>query len=102
MNLLSSIAQWKVQKAPCACGDLSPWGETLGDVVGLQMAYRAYRLSLGEKESDLIDGLTGDQRFFLGFAQIWRAMEREESLRNRVMTANHPPGISPQQFCSAP
>lgn len=67
-------------------------GETLGDVVGLQMAYRAYRLSLGEKESDLIDGLTGDQRFFLGFAQIWRAMEREESLRNRVMTANHPPG----------
>ena len=40
----------------------------------------------------MIDGLTGDQRFFLGYAQIWRGMEREESLRNRVMTANHPPG----------
>ncbi len=67
-------------------------GETLGDVVGLQMAYRAYRLSLNGEEAEVIDGLTGDQRFFLGFAQIWRAKEREESLRNRVMTANHPPG----------
>lgn len=67
-------------------------GETLGDVVGLQMAYRAYRLSLNGAEAPVIDGLTGDQRFFLGYAQIWRGMEREESLRNRVMTANHPPG----------
>ncbi|WAT16996.1 M13 family metallopeptidase [Aurantiacibacter sp. MUD11] len=67
-------------------------GETLGDVVGLQMAYRAYRLSLNGEEAPVIDGLTGDQRFFLGFAQIWRGMEREASLRNRVMTANHPPG----------
>ncbi len=67
-------------------------GETLGDVVGLQMAYRAYRLSLNGEEPPVIDGLTGDQRFFLGYAQIWRGMEREESLRNRVMTANHPPG----------
>ncbi len=67
-------------------------GETLGDVVGLQMAYRAYRLSLNGEEAPVIDGLSGDQRFFLGFAQIWRGMEREASLRNRVMTANHPPG----------
>ena len=67
-------------------------GETLGDVVGLQMAHRAYRLSLGGEEAPVIDGLTGDQRFFLGFGQIWRGMEREESLRNRVMTAPHPPG----------
>ncbi|MFL0354994.1 M13 family metallopeptidase [Erythrobacter sp. GH1-10] len=67
-------------------------GETLGDVVGLQMAYRAYRMSLKGEEPPVIDGLTGDQRFLLGFAQIWRGMEREESLRNRVMTANHPPG----------
>ena len=66
-------------------------GETLGDVVGLQMAYRAYRMSLNGEEAPVIDGLTGDQRFFLGYAQIWRGMEREASLRNRVMTANHPP-----------
>ena len=67
-------------------------GETLGDVVGLQMAYAAYRLSLNGEEAPVIDGLTGDQRFFLGFGQIWRGMEREASLRARVMTANHPPG----------
>ncbi|WP_394730413.1 M13 family metallopeptidase [Altererythrobacter sp. GH1-8] len=67
-------------------------GETLGDVVGLQMAYRAYRLSLNGEEAPVIDGLTGDQRFLLGFAQIWRGMEREESLRDRLMTAVHPPG----------
>lgn len=75
----------------CLRGNQS-MGETLGDVVGLQMAYRAYKLSLNGEEAPVIDGLTGDQRFFLGFAQIWRGMEREESLRNRVMTANHPPG----------
>ncbi|WP_346773723.1 M13 family metallopeptidase [Altererythrobacter sp. BO-6] len=77
-------------------------GETLGDVVGLQMAYRAYRLSLNGQEAPVIDGLTGDQRFFLGFAQIWRGMEREESLRDRVMTANHPPGEFPPQQRGAP
>lgn len=67
-------------------------GETLGDVVGLQMAYRAYQLSLDGEEAPVIDGLTGDQRFFIGFAQVWREQEREASLRNRVMVANHPPG----------
>jgi len=75
----------------CLRGDQSI-GETLGDVVGLQMAYRAYKMSLNGEEAPVLDGLTGDQRFFLGFAQIWRGMEREASLRNRVLTANHPPG----------
>ena len=74
----------------CLSGDLSI-GETIGDVVGLQIAYRAYRLSLNGEEAPVIDGLTGDQRFFLGYAQIWRDMYRPEALRNRVMTANHPP-----------
>jgi len=74
----------------CLRGDLSI-GETIGDVVGLQIAYKAYRLSLNGEEAPVIDGLTGDQRFFLGFAQIWRDMYRPEALRNRVMTANHPP-----------
>lgn len=76
--------------ALCLRGDLSI-GETIGDVVGLQIAYKAYRLSLNGEEAPVIDGLTGDQRFFLGYAQIWRDMYRPESLRNRVMTANHPP-----------
>ncbi|MEP5937836.1 MAG: M13 family metallopeptidase [Erythrobacter sp.] len=74
----------------CLKGDLS-MGETLGDVVGLQMAYRAYRMSLNGEEAPVIDGLTGDQRFFLGFGQNWRSKLREENLRNRLLTAVHPP-----------
>ena len=66
-------------------------GETLGDVVGLQMAYRAYRMSLNGEEDAVVDGLTGDQRFFLGFGQVWRSKQRDDALRNRVLTANHPP-----------
>ena len=66
-------------------------GETIGDVSGLQLSYAAYRRSLDGKEAPVIDGLTGDQRFFLGFAQIWRDMYREEALRNRILTAPHPP-----------
>ncbi len=66
-------------------------GETLGDVVGLQMAYRAYRMSLNGEEAPVIDGLTGDQRFFLGFAQIWRAMQRPEAKRAQMVSASHPP-----------
>ncbi|MFC3100195.1 M13 family metallopeptidase [Altererythrobacter lauratis] len=68
-------------------------GETLGDVVGLQMAYRAYRLSLDGAEAPVIDGLTGDQRFFLGFAQVWRGKYREQALRAQMIGGSpHPPG----------
>ena len=66
-------------------------GETLGDVVGLQMAYRAYRLSLGGQEAPVIDGLTGDQRFFLGFGQVWRSVWRPEALRAQMQSGTHPP-----------
>ncbi len=74
----------------CLKGDLSI-GETMGDVVGLQMAYRAYRISLGGEEAPVLDGLTGDQRFFLGYAQNWRGKMRPEALRQRLLTAYHPP-----------
>ncbi len=74
----------------CLKANLS-MGETLGDVVGLQMAYRAYRMSLGGEEAEVIDGMTGDQRFLLGYGQIWRSKLRPENLRNRLLTANHPP-----------
>ncbi len=66
-------------------------GETLGDVVGLQMAYHAYRLSLNGVEAPVIDGLTGDQRFFLGFAQIWRSQWRPEAQRGQMINGSHPP-----------
>ena len=48
-------------------------GENIGDLGGLSIAYKAWKLSLGGKPSPVIDGLTGDQRFFMGWAQAWRA-----------------------------
>ncbi len=67
-------------------------GENIGDLSGLAQAYRAYRISLKGKEPPVIDGLTGDQRFFMGFAQIWRTMERDEALRQQLLTNPHSPG----------
>jgi predicted metalloendopeptidase len=59
-------------------------GENIGDLSGLAQAYRAYKISLGGKPAPVIDGLTGDQRFFMGFAQIWRSKSRDEALRNQT------------------
>lgn len=67
-------------------------GENIGDLSGLAQAYRAYRISLGGKDAPIIDGLTGDQRFFMGFAQIWRSKSRDEALRNQLLTNPHSPG----------
>lgn len=67
-------------------------GENIGDLSGLAQAYRAYHISLGGKPAPVIDGLTGDQRFFMGFAQIWRSKSRDEALRNQLLTNPHSPG----------
>jgi predicted metalloendopeptidase len=69
-------------------------GENIGDNSGLMQAYRAYRISLGGKEAPVIDGLTGDQRFFIGYAQIWRTKFRDAALRNRLLTNPHSPGTA--------
>ena len=67
-------------------------GENIGDMAGLTVAYRAYKNSLNGKEAPLIDGLTGDQRFFIGWAQVWRRNMREKALRQRILTDPHSPG----------
>jgi putative endopeptidase len=67
-------------------------GENIGDLSGLAVAYKAYRRSLGGREAPVIGGFTGDQRFFLGWAQIWRTLYREEALRQRLLTDPHSPG----------
>jgi len=67
-------------------------GENIGDLSGVTIAYKAYKASLKGKEAPVIDGLTGDQRFFMGFAQVWRGKMVEKSLRNRVATDPHSPG----------
>jgi putative endopeptidase len=76
----------------CVNGRLA-LGENVGDLSGLTVAYRAYQLSLGGREAPVIDGFTGDQRFFLGWAQIWRMNYREEALRQRVMVGPHSPNM---------
>jgi predicted metalloendopeptidase len=68
-------------------------GENIGDVSGLAQAYRAYRISLKGKEPPVIGGFTGDQRFFLGFAQIWRTKFREAALRQQILSNPHSPGM---------
>jgi len=67
-------------------------GENIGDLSGLAVAYRAYRASLHGQEPPVIAGFTGDQRFFMGWAQVWRTLYRDEALRNQVMTNPHSPG----------
>jgi putative endopeptidase len=65
--------------------------ENIADVAGLTASYEAYHASLNGKEAPVIGGLTGDQRFFLAFAQSWRAKMRDQSLRARVATDGHAP-----------
>ena len=67
-------------------------GENIGDLSGLAVALRAYHMSLGGKAAPVIDGFTGDQRFFLGWAQVWRTKMRDDALRQRLVVDPHSPG----------
>lgn len=64
-------------------------GENIGDVGGLSMAWRAYQMSLGGRPAPVLDGTTGEQRFFMSYAQAWRAKSREAFQRQRLVTDPH-------------
>jgi len=64
-------------------------GENIGDLSGLAVAYKAYQLSLNGEESPIIDGFTGDQRFFMGWGQVWRRLYRDENLEVRITSDPH-------------
>jgi predicted metalloendopeptidase len=64
-------------------------GENMGDLGGLSIAHRAWRISLAGRPAAVIDGLTGDQRYFMGWAQVWRAKAREDYLRRQVLADPH-------------
>jgi len=66
-------------------------GENIADNAGLAMAYKAWQRSLGGKASPVIDGLTGDQRFFYGFAQTWRGKARDAALLAQIKSDPHSP-----------
>ncbi len=74
----------------CVNGQLT-LGENIGDVGGLEIAYHAYRLSLDGREPPVLEGITGDQRFFLGWAQIWRGKYRDEFIANILSSDPHSP-----------
>ncbi len=67
-------------------------GENIADNSGLAIAYKAYRLSLGGQPAPVIDGLTGDQRFFMGWAQVWRSKARDDDTIVRIKSDPHSPG----------
>ncbi|WP_374350959.1 M13 family metallopeptidase [Chitinimonas sp.] len=66
-------------------------GENIADVAGLQIAFKAYQLSLGGQPAPVIDGFTGEQRFFIGFAQIWRSKAPEEYTLQQLTSDPHAP-----------
>ena len=68
-------------------------GENIGDLGGISIGLLAYKMSLNGEEAPVIDGFTGEQRVFLGFAQIWRGIIRDESLRKLIATDSHSPRI---------
>lgn len=66
-------------------------GENIGDLAGVTIGYKAYQMSLDGKEPPVLDGLTGPQRFFMGWAQVWRGKIREDALRARLLSDPHSP-----------
>ncbi|HEX8702414.1 MAG TPA: M13-type metalloendopeptidase [Myxococcaceae bacterium] len=67
-------------------------GENIGDLSGLTVAYKAYQVSLKGKPAPVIEGFTGDQRFFFGWAQVWRSLFTDDYLRMMLLTDSHSPG----------
>ena len=84
------FSEFEVFEGEFVNGDLT-LGENIGDLGGLTIAYKAYQLSLNSKQSPVLDGFTGEQRVFLGWAQIWRRLYRDDELRNRLVTDPHSP-----------
>ena len=82
--------------AQCVKGELT-LGENIADLAGLTVAHQAYQLSLGGKPAPVIDGTSGDQRFFFGWAQVWRRLYRDQEFANRLVTDSH----SPSEFRTA-
>ena len=66
-------------------------GENIGDAAGTAVGLEAYHLSLNGQPSPVLDGITGDQRFFFGWAQVWQSKMRDDALRNQIATDPHSP-----------
>jgi len=87
-RLVAQYNQFEVLPDKFLNGDFT-LGENIGDLSGLAVAYKAYRMSLNGEEAPVIDGLTGDQRFLMGWAQVWRRLYRDENLEMRITSDPH-------------
>ena len=89
-DLVKQFAGYSVLDNRHLNGELT-LGENIGDLSGMAVAFKAYKLSLAGRTAPEIDGFTGDQRFFLGWAQVWRRKYRDEELLKRLLTDPHSP-----------
>jgi predicted metalloendopeptidase len=89
-SLVDQFAAFQVFDDLNVNGELT-LGENIGDLSGLTIAYKAYRIALGDDEAPVLDGFTGDQRFILGWGQVWKYKATEEAARNLVLTDPHSP-----------
>jgi putative endopeptidase len=67
-------------------------GENIGDLGGITIALEAYRRSLNGKPAPELDGFSGEQRLFMGWAQVWRTLWRDDALRQQLVNGTHSPG----------
>ena len=89
-ELVDQYAKFQVFDDLNVNGELT-LGENIGDLSGLTISYRAYQMSLAGQEAPMLDGMTGEQRFFMGIGQVWKYKSTEEAMRNRVATDPHSP-----------
>ena len=89
-QLVNQFGQYQVLDGLKLNGEFTQ-GENIGDLSGLSIAFQAYQHSLNGQPSPVIDGLTGEQRFFIGWAQVWARKYRDEELRRRIHTDPHSP-----------
>jgi putative endopeptidase len=103
-------AKFKIQKAKLGAqysafepfpgvhvnGDLT-MGENIGDMGGLGFGLDAYHVSLKGKPAPVMDGFTGDQRVYLGWAQVWRQKSRDDALKQQIASDPHSPALLPRQ-----
>src|SRR5690606_8237679 len=78
--------------ADCRVNGRLTLGENIADLGGVTIAYAAYQKSLAGKPAPVLDDFTGPQRFFMGFAQVWRGADRDQALRLLLRTNPHSPG----------
>jgi endothelin-converting enzyme len=89
-TLVGQFAKYKVLDDQPLNGELT-LGENIADLSGLAIAHKGYLLALRGQSAPVIDGFTGEQRFFMGWSQVWRRKYRDDNLRQRLSTDPHSP-----------